>query len=146
MKGIPAWRCVCISVYKQMYTYICISYNIWTWIGNSHIIYITLSCQRAFFCTSRCRFTFSCWSKPLTQNTEWSAPARICISHYLFGLFAAGQHKHPVHSSWGTACENKHAHRHISCCAHVVWWMRRLKILISISIYIYIKINKTIIQ
>lgn len=106
MKGIPACRCVCISMYKQMYTYICISYNIWTWIGNSHIIHITLSCQRDFFYTSRCRFTFSCWSKPLTQNTEWSAS----ISHYLFGLFAAGQHKHPVHSSWGTACENKHTH------------------------------------
>lgn len=38
---------------------------------------------------------------------------RLTHTHRLFGLFAAGQHKHPMHSGWGTACENKHAQRHI---------------------------------
>lgn len=131
--GLPLWMHFHVQTDVHIHMHIIQHLNMDR--ENSHRIYITLSCQRDFFCTWRCRFTFSCWSKPLTQNTEWSAPARI--SHYLFGLFAAGQHKHPVHSSRGTACENKHAHRHVSCCAHVVWWMRRLRILIYLYIYVY---------
>lgn len=139
--GVPACRCVCISMYKQMYTH---TYAYHTTFERGWEIpgyFTSHEAVRHFFCTSRCRFTFSCGSEPLTQNTERSAPARICISHYLFGLFAAGQHKHPVHSSWGTARENKHAHRHISCCAHVVsriWKKNKTKQKTYIYRYIYV--------
>lgn len=41
MTGIHARHCICTFMYKQMYTYIFISYNILKWIGNNHIIYNT---------------------------------------------------------------------------------------------------------
>lgn len=142
MKGIPACRCVCISMYKQMYTYICISYNIWTWIGNSHIIHITLSCQRDFFYTSRCRFTFSCWSKPLTQNTEWSASSHMHLTLPVWAICCGATQTPSAQSLRDSLWKQTHTQTH---------FLLRPRCLKNdetqdTDIYIYIKINKTGIQ
>lgn len=49
------------------------------------------------------------WSNRRTRNK----PRHLTRTRRLFGLFAAGQHKHSMHSGWGTAFENKHAQKHI---------------------------------
>lgn len=104
MIGIHACHSVCILMYKQMYTYICISYNIWKWIGNNHILYNTLSSsnlQRALWVRflsclgAQIYIQLAVWDQ--TVNVTLKAVAELYINHgiftlpwHLFGLFAAG--------------------------------------------------------
>lgn len=145
MTGMHTCHCVCIFMYKQMYTYICIPYNIWKWIGNNHIIYNTYlsssnfrgHCERRDFYRALVRrFTFSLWFgiKPLTLSQgccrTLNKPRHRTQPHRLFGLFAAGQHKHPTYRGWGTA-RKKQTHTDTSSnshCTHLVGWMGRPKI------------------
>lgn len=146
MTGIHACHSVCILMYKQMYTYICISYNIWKWIGNNHILYNTLSSsnlQRALWVRflsclgAQIYIQLAVWDQ--TVNVTLKAVAELHITtaflHYLdtsLGyLLRGGQHKHPMLSGWGTARENKHT-RTGTCfnsrCTHLIRWMGRPKI------------------